>query len=271
MCRLLAHVSRRPVTVAEAIGAADLGSFGDLSPRHPDGWGMSWWPSLDAAADGAAPERRRAVGSAREDPEFTATMRTVAGCANVVHLRGATPGLTIELENCHPFVRPGAAFAQNGAIHPQHRLPELLPAHLEAEVAGSTDSERLFLYLYDLLEDGGPFVEVVSDALAELLERFTSPVLNSMYLTPEHLYVINAHNPTALPYPGDPHDLFALRFRVEDDLVVVASTGFDQPESRGWHTLDNMTILTVALDTLELRIDALAGVPVPAYDYSERQ
>jgi predicted glutamine amidotransferase len=147
MCRLLAHVSRRPLTVAEAIGDADLASFGDLSPRHPDGWGMAWWPSLDAAVAGAVPEHRRAVGSAREDPEFTATMRGVAGCANVVHLRGATPGLTIEHENCHPFVRPGAAFAQNGAIHPQHRLPELLPAHLEAEVAGSTDSERLFLYL----------------------------------------------------------------------------------------------------------------------------
>jgi predicted glutamine amidotransferase len=269
MCRLLAHVSRRPVTVAEAIGDADLASFGDLSPRHPDGWGMAWWPSLDAAVDGAVPERRRAVGSARDDPEFRTTMRGVAGCANVVHLRGATPGLTIEYENCHPFVRPGAAFAQNGAIHPQHRLPELLPAHLEAEVAGSTDSERLFLYLYDLLEDGRPFVEVVRDALGEVLERFTSPVLNSMYLTPEHLHVINAHNPTALPYPGDPHDLFALRFRVDDELVVVASTGFDQPESRGWHTLDNMTIMTVALDTLEVRIDTLDGVPMPSYDYSE--
>jgi predicted glutamine amidotransferase len=269
MCRLLAHVSRRPVTVAEAIGASDLASFGDLSPRHPDGWGMAWWPSLAAAADAAVPQRRRAVGSAREDPQFAATMQSAAGCANVVHLRGATPGLEIELENCHPFVRPGAAFAQNGAIHPQERLPELLPPHLEAEVAGSTDSERLFLCLYELLADGGPFVDVVRDALAELLERFTSPVLNSMYLTPEHLHVINAHNPTALPYAGDPHDLFALRFRVDDDLVVVASTGFDQPESRGWHTLDNMTILTVALDTLELRIDALDGVPVPAYDYSE--
>jgi predicted glutamine amidotransferase len=269
MCRLLAHVSRRPLTVAEAIGDADLASFGDLSPRHPDGWGMAWWPSLDAAVDGALPERRRAVGSAREDPGFTATMRGAAGCANVVHLRGATRGLTVEHENCHPFVRPGAAFAQNGAIHPQHRLPELLPAHLEAEVAGSTDSERLFLYLYDLLADGEPFVEVVRDALADLLERFTSPVLNSMYLTPDNLHVINAHNPTALPYPGDPHDLFALRFRFDDELVVVASTGFDQPESRGWHTLDNMTILTVALDTLELRIDALDGVPVPSYDYSE--
>jgi predicted glutamine amidotransferase len=180
------------------------------------------------------------------------------------------PGLTIELENCHSFVRPRAAFAQHGAIHPQHRLPELLPAHLEAEVAGSADSERMFLCLYDLLDDDQPFVEVVRDALAEVLERFTSPVLNAMYLTPEHVHVINPHNPTALPYTGDPHDLFARRFPVDDELVVVASTGFDQPESRGWHTLDNMTILTVALETLKLRIDALDGVPVPSYDYSER-
>jgi predicted glutamine amidotransferase len=268
MCRLLAHVARKPLTVAEAVGDADLASFADLSPRHPDGWGMAWWPSLDAAVEGARPERRRAVGSARENPEFMATMRGIAGCANVVHLRGATRGLTIELENCHPFVLPGAAFAQNGAIHPQARLPELLPPELEAQVEGSTDSERLFLYLYDRLESGEPFAEVVREALAELLDDFTSPVLNSTYLTPEHLHVVNAHNPTALPYPGDPHDLFALRFRMEDDLVVVASSGFDQPESRGWHTLDNMTILTVALDTLELRIDALDGVPVPSYDYS---
>jgi predicted glutamine amidotransferase len=268
MCRLLAHVARKPLTIAEAVGDADLASFADLSPRHPDGWGMAWWPSLDAAVLGARPERRRAVGSARENPEFMATMRGTAGCANVVHLRGATPGLTIEIENCHPFVLPGAAFAQNGAIHPQARLPELLPPELEAQVEGSTDSERLFLYLYDRLESGEPFTEVVREALADLLDDFTSPVLNSMYLTPEHLHVVNAHNPTALPYAGDPHDLFALRFRMEDDLVVVASSGFDQPESRGWHTLDNMTILTVALDTLELRIDALDGVPVPSYDYS---
>jgi predicted glutamine amidotransferase len=197
------------------------------------------------------------------------TMRGVAGRTTVVHLRGATPGLTIELENCHPFVRRGAAFAQNGAIHPQSRLPELLPAHLEAEVAGSTDSERLFLLLYDRLDGGRPFVDVVCEALGELLTRFTSPVLNAMYLTPSHLHVINAHNPTALPYAGDPHDLFALRFRVDDGLVVVASSGFDQPESRGWRTLDNMTVLTVALDTLALRIDTLDGVPVPSYDYSE--
>ena len=43
--------------------------------------------------------------------------------------------------------------------------------------------------------------------------------------------------------------MFAIRYRIEDDRVVVASSGFDQPESRGWWTLDNMTVLTVAFDT----------------------
>ena len=73
MCRLLAHVARRPLTVAESVGAADLASFADLSPRHPDGWGMAWWPDAEAAAGSGPPERTRAVGEAREDPAFHAT------------------------------------------------------------------------------------------------------------------------------------------------------------------------------------------------------
>ena len=70
MCRLLAHVARRPMTVAEAIGAADLASFADLSPRHPDGWGMAWWPYDAALRGNGPPARTRAVGGAREDPAF---------------------------------------------------------------------------------------------------------------------------------------------------------------------------------------------------------
>jgi predicted glutamine amidotransferase len=264
MCRLLAHVARRPRTLIDAVGAADVTSFGDLSPRHPDGWGMAWW-------DGATtPERIRAVGGARDDPAFHAATASIQASAMVVHLRGATPGLTIGLENCHPFVREGAAFAQNGALHPQHLLPQLLPPALESEAEGSTDSERLFLLLHDRFSGSHrPFPDVMREVLGEVLERFTSPVLNAMYLAPDALYVLNAHNPTSVPYPGDPHDIFALRYRVEDDLVVVASSGFDQPESRGWWTLDNMTVLTVRLDTLEVHVDALDGVPRPSFTYPE--
>jgi len=270
MCRLLAHVARRPMTVGEAVGAADLASFADLSPRHPDGWGMAWWVDAGATAGDGPPERTRAVGGAREDPAFHAATGGVAAQVAVVHLRGATPGLTLGLENCHPFVHDRAAFAQNGALYPQERLSELLPPELEATVEGSTDSERLFrLFHARYLEGGRTFPVVVRDTLAEVLRTYTSPVLNAMYLAPDALYVLNAHNPTSVPYAGDPPDMFAIRYRIEDDCVVVASSGFDQPASRGWWTLDNMTVLSVRFSDLHVAIDRLDGVPVPAYTYQE--
>ncbi len=68
MCRLLAHVARRPLTVAESVGAADLASFADLSPRHPDGWGMAWWPDAEAAAGSGPPERTRCGGRGARGP-----------------------------------------------------------------------------------------------------------------------------------------------------------------------------------------------------------
>ncbi len=270
MCRLLAHVARRPLTVAESVGDADLASFADLSPRHPDGWGMAWWPDAAAAAGSGPPERTRSVGGAREDPAFHVTTNDVRATVALVHLRGATPGLTFEVENCHPFVRDRAAFAQNGALYPQARLNQLLPPDVEATVEGSTDSERLFRLFHLAYQRGGrTFPAVVRDTLAEVMQTYTSPVLNAMYLDAEALYVINAHNPTSVPYAGDPPDMFALRYRIEEDRVLVASSGFDQPESRGWWTLDNMTVLTVPFDTLALTIDTLDGVPVPAFTYQE--
>jgi predicted glutamine amidotransferase len=270
MCRLLAHVARQPMTVADAIGSADLASFADLSPRHPDGWGMAWWADDAAIAGDGPPERTRAVGGAREDPAFRVATGEVRAQVAVVHLRGATPGLTFELENCHPFVRDRAAFAQNGALYPQERLPELLPPELEATIEGSTDSERLFrLFHARYLAGGRRFPEVVRDTLREVLQTYTSPVLNAMYLAPDALYVLNAHNPTSVPYAGDPPDMFAIRYRLEQDRVIVASSGFDQPASRGWWTLDNMTVLTVRFADLGVSIDRLDGVPVPAYTYQE--
>ena len=138
MCRLLAHVSRRPLTVAEAIGAADLASFADLSPRHPDGWGMAWWPTLDAAAGSAPrPSARARSASAREDPAFHADdLAASRACAHVVHLRGATPGLTIELENCHPFVR------DRRGLRAERRAPPAAPPARAAAAATSRPRSR---------------------------------------------------------------------------------------------------------------------------------
>ena len=124
-------------------------------------------------------------------------------------------------------MRDRAAFAQNGALYPQERLPELLPPEVEATIEGSTDSERLFrLFHARYLEGGrGPSRRSCATRSREVLQTYTSPVLNAMYLAPDALYVLNAHNPTSVPYAGDPPDMFAIRYRIEDDRVVVASSG----------------------------------------------
>jgi hypothetical protein len=43
-----------------------------------------------------------------------------------------------------------------------------------------------------------------------------------------------------------------------------------EPESRVWHMLDHMRILTVLLDTLEFRRDLLDGLPSLRSDYPEK-
>ena len=64
-----------------------------------------------------------------------------------MHLRWATPGLPVIDVNTHPFRYGDYTFAHNGAIHPQDRLGEMLPAEWERRLAGTTDSERYFLHM----------------------------------------------------------------------------------------------------------------------------
>ena len=101
------------------------------------------------------PARTRAVGGAREDPAFHATTN---GCRRrsrsstcAARRRGSRSGL----ENCHPFVRDRAAFAQNGALYPQERLPSCCRPSVEATIEGSTDSERLFRLFHARYLEGG--------------------------------------------------------------------------------------------------------------------
>ncbi len=84
------------------------------------------------------PARAHAVGRRGPRGSGVPRRRPTASRAAValVHLRGATPGLTFEVENCHPFVHDRAAFAQNGALYPQDRLHQLLPPDVEATVDG---------------------------------------------------------------------------------------------------------------------------------------
>ena len=135
MCRLLGYCARRGASAAGLLTGEGLGAFTALSAYHRDGWGMAWY-------DSGGPQISKSPRRAAEEPDYHRLASRALGDLGLVHLRWATPGLGIGYDNSHPFRYGPYAFAHNGAIHPQDRLGEMLPAEWERRRAGTTELGR---------------------------------------------------------------------------------------------------------------------------------
>jgi predicted glutamine amidotransferase len=249
MCRLMGYVSRRDASVADLIGEPALRGFTALSQWHADGWGM-------AARDGAALRVAKSPGRASDDPRYQRLAIQPLGDIGLVHLRWATPGLPVEDRNSHPFVRGDFAMAHNGAIHPQDKLPGMLPPAWEEQLNGSTDSERYFLHIMSRLDPrGGDVVAAVADTVRHIRLGYAPNSLNAILLGPAALYAIAWHDPQRIPREAirargsaeDPDCYFDLGYQVRADSVVVGSSGWPQD---GWSVIPNGSVLIVDRATL---------------------
>jgi hypothetical protein len=94
-----------------------------------------------------------------------------------------------------------------------------------------------------------------------IFESFSPTSLNAMLLTPDALHVISAHDRSRVPMMRassggatssmEPDTAFyELSYRADANSVVVASSGFPQPEAEGWQRLANMTLLRIDRGTL---------------------
>ena len=154
-----------------------------------------------------------------------------------MHLRWATPGLALGPRNCHPFRYGRYTLAHNGAIHPQSKLGEMLPAEWERQLHGTTDSERYFLHLMWRLERrGGDMAAAIADTQASIGSRYAVNSLNAILLSPDRMYAISWHDPPGSRRPSyadaslanTPAEIagyFHLAYRATADAVVVASSG----------------------------------------------
>ena len=257
MCRLLGWVSRTELTLREVLGEESFVAFAQLSRIHADGWGLS---------DGVT--AHRSTTNASTDPEFARVAGEVATRAAVAHLRWASPGLPVELRNAHPFVAEGTAFAHNGAVYPFHRLDELLPAPWRSRLTGTTDSEHFFLaVMAEMAGSGDDLPTALPRVLRRITEDLSPSSLNAMFLAPEALYVLNCHDESVRPHLPPPEEqsvdqmveateeeapYYDLRYRSAGDSVVVASSGFAQPEGGGWRRMAADSLLTVDRRTLQV-------------------
>jgi predicted glutamine amidotransferase len=271
MCRLLGWVARDGLTLRGVLGEESFVAFAQLSRIHADGWGL-------AHADGEEITVERSITNASSDPAFAETATEVVARAAIAHLRWASPGLPVELRNAHPFVLDRAAMAHNGGIYPFDRLDELVPDEWRPRLTGTTDSEHYFLaVLAEMAESGSDMAAALPRVVSRIAGEFSPSSLNAMFLTPDALYVVNCHDDSLRPDlpPAESQSVdemveareeeapyYDLRYRRTESAVVVASSGFAQPEGGGWRRMANNSLLVVdraRLDVTEIPMDVRIG------------
>lgn len=184
MCELFGISSKKPI---DARGY--LKTFYSHSVRHPHGWGIMRYNDDNIEI---IKESVRAVDSKIIDK----TINETAPQTNMLaHIRLATVGST-RYENCHPYIGKDKSGRQwvlihNGTIYSGTQLVKYLKTQ-----TGDTDSERMFLYLLDEINneleksDGNLSIE----KRCSIIEKFAKTLsprnkLNFMIYDGELLYV----------------------------------------------------------------------------------
>jgi predicted glutamine amidotransferase len=255
-------------------------AFAQLSRIHADGWGIAF-----ASGDGSGDDLdvERSTSNASADPAFTGVATGAVSRAGVAHLRWASPGLPVELCNAHPFRYGQTAFAHNGGIYPFDRVGELLDEEWRARLTGTTDSEHFFLaVMAEMADSGDDLPTALPRVLRRITEHFAPSSLNAMFLAPEALYVLNCHDESVRPHLPPPEEqtvdqmveateeeapYYDLRYRSTGSSVVVASSGFAQPEGGGWRRMANNSLLVVdraGPEVTEIPLDVRIGADAAA-------
>lgn len=139
MCELFGFTSRTPKKVNQ-----ELKEFFSHSNEHPNGWGLAL---LDPDSIFIEKEPIRALDSLYLKERLREPILSQAALA---HIRLATIG-HMEWKNCHPFTgtdRSGRRWTliHNGTIFECSAMEKYVSLQ-----KGSTDSERILLYLLDLM------------------------------------------------------------------------------------------------------------------------
>jgi predicted glutamine amidotransferase len=245
--------------MAELLGPDALDAFTGLSRVHADGWGLAWLGEDNRI------KRVRGADAAHSSRTYKEAVMGVQARAAIMHLRWATAGLNVRLENTHPFVSAGSAFAHNGAIMPFEGISELLTPTQRAKLEGDTDSERYFTLLSAARAEFGP-VEGIRRTVQRVNQGLTASSLNAMLLTGTDLTVISCHDPAsaaaATPAPTGPGEAdgqgyFELFAKSDATSTVVASSAWGR---RGWDRLANGVVARIDVETNTVHLDEIAAV-----------
>jgi len=240
MCRLLGFTSTQHKSFYEAVGSG-FDAFVDLAAEHKDGWGIAF--------DG---QIQKDLKPAHQSPELTDTAMTRPSNGGMLHLRQASKGISVGIDNNHPFTHHTITFMHNGTIRPAETIEQFIDEKYKSLIKGTTDSERYFYALISMVDQLG-LVEGVRKSVNLIRTSTEYSSLNIMVQTPDFLIAVCEFNPeNKTEWSSEDH--YELRFKNEGEDVVIASTGWGNSD---WQHLDNHQMLVVDRSSLECSISAL--------------
>jgi predicted glutamine amidotransferase len=254
MCRLLGVVSSGPESLHAVLDSSD--GFCELSHKHQDGWGVAWHEAGELRiVKGALP--------AWTDPGYEPALGAVSGDAALVHLRRASVGIPVLLENCHPFGEGTVAFEHNGQFRVSDRLRAYYADFGLRPCEGTTDSELYFGLVLDAFSRTGSWPSAIYEA-ASLITRDlwvddpadNPEALNCLLLTEDALYGFSQSESAKLKPEATP-DTYVLRLVERDDTVIITSTHW---EVQGATSIPERTVVQVDRGSLAVTIHP--GIPL---------
>lgn len=240
MCRLLAFTSLERKSFYDVVGS-DFDKFVALSAEHKDGWGL--------AHDG---EILKNLKPAFESPELHESADSVKTNGALLHLRLASKGITINIDNNHPFTHGTTTFMHNGTIRPGNTAEQFIDEKYKNFIQGTTDSERFFYAVLSAIDKLG-LIEGVRTTVNSIREIADYTALNIMVQTPETLIAVCEFN-EANKSEWSSEDHYELRFIQTGADMLIASTGWGNSD---WNHLSNHQMLVVDRSTLKYTISSL--------------
>ena len=240
MCRLLAFTSLERKSFYDVVGS-DFDKFVALSAEHKDGWGI-----------GYEGEVIKDIKPAQESELLTQTGQNLETSGALFHLRLASKGIVVNIDNNHPFTHGSTTFMHNGTIHPSDTAEQFINEKYKALITGTTDSERFFYALLSQIDDLG-LVEGARKTVNLIRAIADYSALNIMVQTPDTLIAICEFNEENKSEWSGP-DHYELRFTQRGEDFLIASTGWGNTD---WQHLDNHQMLVVNRSTLEYSISSL--------------
>lgn len=198
MCRILAISGKidhqKSALILEKFQRlAEFGKVPGASKGHKDGWGIV------AYAKGKPFLYARNYKDAFKDPKYSAAVEGLKDKKFdiiVCHLRKASVG-SKNTNNSHPFVCGSFSFCQNGTVLDSKKIP--LTAKFKKIVKGSSDSEKLFAYVLQRLNekkktDTKTIGKAINESVEYIRKNFDYTAMNIVFSDGKRIWALREVN-----------------------------------------------------------------------------